>query len=194
MQDKYLTVFSDVTSLTCLISQSNFFVTSTTFFFVIFLMATLSPLYIPMVVKTLAGGKDSQLICDPRRIFGSNPKFYKFNFQSVAARCFFLSRVFIIYIYLHSYRTWLGADLSSTKTVFQLREAIPRVLHAKTCYSSRRTTRAETRRALFRYKLRRCKSVLSSMCKPDRSLRNHTLGYLAVVLLFLPANGSFYRT
>lgn len=73
LKDKYLTVFSDVTSLTCLISQSNFFVTSTTFFFVIFLMATLSPLYIPMVVKTVVGGRDSQLICEPRRILCSNP-------------------------------------------------------------------------------------------------------------------------
>jgi len=134
LRDEYLTVFSDVTSLTCLISQSNFFVTSTTFFFVIFLMATLSPLYIPIVVKTLAGGKDSQLICEPRRIFWSNPKFYKF--KSIAAD---FSRTHLWFIYLHSYPTLLGAGLSSTKIVFQPREAIPRVLHAKTCYSSRPT-------------------------------------------------------
>lgn len=59
------TVFSWLTSLACLISHSNVEVMST-FFLQIFLMATRSPLKIPIVVKTWVGGRDEQLPIDAR--------------------------------------------------------------------------------------------------------------------------------
>lgn len=59
------TVFSWLTSLACFISHNNVEVIST-FFLQIFLMATRSPLKMPMVVNSWVGGSDEQLPIDAR--------------------------------------------------------------------------------------------------------------------------------